>query len=117
MTEPSTVSLDTATVQAARRFVSSVAKVYPVRAAILFGSRARGTSRPDSDTDIVVLLDGPHRPLMQTRLELADLAYDVLLETGVYIQPLPLWTDDWAHPETYSNPRLIENIQREGIPL
>jgi hypothetical protein len=41
----------------------------------------------------------------------------VLLETGVHIQPLPLWEEEWEHPETFSNPRLIENIRREGIPL
>jgi|GEM_PF-4705380 len=64
-----------------------------------------------------VLLEGPHRPFLATKLELADIAYDVLLETGVHIQPLPLWEEEWEHPETFSNPRLIENIRREGIPL
>jgi predicted nucleotidyltransferase len=29
---------------------------YPVREAILFGSRARGDHRPDSDADIAVIL-------------------------------------------------------------
>ena len=47
----------------------------------------------------------------------ADIAFDVLLETSIYIQPLPIWEDEWAHPEKHSNPRLLENIQREGIPV
>lgn len=46
---------------------------------------------------------------------MADLAYDVLLETGIHIQPLPIWEEEWEHPETYSNPSLLHNIKREGI--
>jgi predicted nucleotidyltransferase len=109
--------LDADTARAARLFLASVARNYAVRAAVLFGSRARGGFRPDSDADIAVLLEGPHRLFLATKLELADIAYDVLLETGVHIQPLPLWEEEWEHPETFSNPRLIENIRREGIPL
>ena len=48
---------------------------------------------------------------------MADLAYDVLLETGVRIQPLPIWEEEWAHPEGYSNPRLLQNIERQGVRL
>ena len=109
--------LDPATAHAARLFVASIGQRYPLRSALLFGSRARGTFRPDSDADIAVLLDGEHGPFLATKLALADLAYDVLLETGIHIQALPLWTDDWEHPETFSNPRLIEIIRREGISL
>lgn len=47
--------------------------------AILYGSRARGTHRPDSDADVLVLLRGEHRRFVTTKLELVDLAYDVLL--------------------------------------
>ena len=48
---------------------------------------------------------------------MADLAYDVLLETGIRIQPLPIWEEEWEHPEAYSNPRLLHNIAREGMQL
>lgn len=109
--------IDAKTAHAARLFVSSLAGRFPVRTAILFGSRARGGFRSDSDADIAILLNGPHRPFLDTKLALADIAYDVLLETGIHIQPLPLWQEEWDHPETFSNPRLIESIRREGIPL
>ena len=89
-------SIDEETARAARLFVTSVSGSFPVRGAVLFGSRARGDFRADSD---------------------ADIAYDVLLETGIHIEPLPLWQEDWDHPETFSNPALIEGIRREGIPL
>lgn len=48
---------------------------------------------------------------------MSDLAYDVLLETGINISPLPIWLDEWEHPENYSNPELLANIAREGIAL
>jgi hypothetical protein len=67
--------------------------------------------------DIAVLLRGGRGRLMDTSLELADIAFEVLLETNIYIQPLPIWEDEWEHPETHSNPRLLENIRREGLPL
>jgi len=48
---------------------------------------------------------------------MAGIAFDVMLETGVLIDPLPLWEDEWTHPERFSNPALIDNIRRDGIPL
>jgi len=109
--------IDAKTAHAARLFVASLTGRFPVRTVILFGSRARGSFRPDSDADIAVLLEGPHGPFLVTKLALADIAYDVLLETGIHIQPLPLWQEEWDHPEKFSNPRLIESIRREGILL
>jgi predicted nucleotidyltransferase len=108
---------DAATLGAAREFVRRVSVRYSVKAAMLFGSRARGTHRSDSDVDIAVLLHGPRGKLMDTSIEMADIAFEVLLETNVYIQPLPIWEEEWEHPETHSNPRLLENIRREGLPL
>lgn len=54
---------------------------------------------------------------LDTKLALADIAYDVLLETGVLIQPFPIWQDEWEHPENYSNPALLRSINREGVRL
>jgi uncharacterized protein len=108
---------DSKTIGAAREFVRQVSAQHPVKVAILFGSRARGTHRSDSDVDIAVLLRGPRGKLMDTSIEMADIAFEVLLETNVYIQPLPIWEDEWEHPDTHSNPRLLENIRREGLIL
>jgi antitoxin ChpS len=73
--------------------------------------------RPDSDVDVSVLLHGRSGKFVATKLAMADIAYDVLLETGIRIQPLPTWKEEWKHPESYSNPRLLQNIEREGILL
>jgi predicted nucleotidyltransferase len=105
------------TTLALRLFLARVSARYPVSGAYLFGSRARGDFRADSDADVALLLRGPQGAFLDTKLDLADIAYDVLLETGIRIQPLPVWEDEWAHPETYSNPGLLVNISREGIRL
>jgi uncharacterized protein len=104
-------------VRAALDFVRRVSTQFDVERAILFGSRARGTHRTDSDVDLAVLLRGPRGKLMETSLAMADIAFDVLLETNVYITPLPIWAEEWEHPETHANPRLLENIKREGKTL
>jgi predicted nucleotidyltransferase len=108
---------DVDTARAVCAFMGRVSPRYPVSGAILFGSRARGHFRPDSDADVAILLRGQPHPFLATKLALADIAYDVLLDTGIRIQPLPIWEEEWLHPESYSNPRLLHNIDREGIRL
>jgi len=49
------------------------------------------------------------------KLAMAGMAYDVLLETGVRIQPFPIWETDWQNPASYSNSDILNNIAREGI--
>ncbi|WP_407635637.1 nucleotidyltransferase domain-containing protein [Lamprocystis purpurea] len=97
--------------------LAQVATRYAVSGAYLFGSRARGDCRVDSDADVAILLRGQPGDFLDTKLDLADIAYDVLLETGIRIQPLPVWDLEWSHPEVYPNPRLLGNIRREGIRL
>lgn len=110
-------TFDPDTARAVRIFLARISSQYPVSDAILFGSRARGYFQADSDADLAVLLRGRHNDFLDTKLALADIAYDVLLETGIRIQPLPIWEDEWQYPEAYSNPRLLDNINREGIRL
>lgn len=102
---------------AARDFANRVAAHWPLRGALLFGSQARGSAHAGSDTDVAVLLGGEPGDFVATKLALDDVAYDVLLESGIRIQPLPIWESEWAHPETYLNPRLLHNIAREGLAL
>ncbi len=109
--------IDHGTEEAVRRFLAVIADRYDMAGAILYGSRARGTHRPDSDADLAVLLKGEHQRVLPTTLAMADVAYDVLLETGINITPLPVWLDEWEHPETFSNPDLLRNIASEGVRL
>jgi predicted nucleotidyltransferase len=90
---------------------------YDVEQAILFGSRARGDHRPDSDLDLAVVLKGTRGNFIDTKLDMAGIAFDVLMETGILVQPFPVWEDDLAHPERFMNPTLIRNIAAEGVRL
>ena len=107
--------LDEATALAVRQFRQRIATEFPAKDLLVFGSRARGDHRPDSDADVAVLLEGPHRPFLDTKLKMSDVAYDVLLDTGINISPLPVWMDEWEQPNSYSNPALLANIAREGV--
>ena len=109
--------IDHDTEEAVRRFFALIASRYDIAGVIVYGSRARGTHRADSDADVVVLLRGEHRRFLSVKLDMADAAFDVLLETGILISPLPVWLDEWEHPESHSNPALLRNIDREGVRL
>jgi antitoxin ChpS len=106
-----------AVMSAARDFARRVATAWPLKGAMLFGSQARGNANLGSDTDVAVLLSGKPGDFVATKLALDDVAYDVLLDSGIRIQPLPIWETEWANPKRYSNPRLLENIAREGLAL
>ena len=97
-----------AVLSAARDFPRRVALAWPLQSAMLFGSQARGNAHVGSDTDVAVLLHGNPGDFVATKLA---------LDCGIRIQPLPIWEGEWAHPERYSNPRLLENIAREGLAL
>jgi antitoxin ChpS len=84
---------------------------------ILFGSRARGDYHDESDADVAVVLAGQPGDFVDTKLEMAGLAFEVLLDTGVLIQALPVWEREWANPKGYSNPGLLQNIVRDGLVL
>jgi predicted nucleotidyltransferase len=109
--------LDSDTQHAAHSFMRHLAGRYRIREAILFGSRARRTHRPDSDADIAVVLQGEHGNRTAAALDMAGIAFDVMMETGVLIDALPLWADDLENPGAFHNPRLLEHIRREGVRL
>jgi antitoxin ChpS len=110
-------NVTTSTLIATRAFAERIAQSYPTQKAILFGSRARGTEHDESDADVAIILKGAIGPFIKTKMAMTDIAYDILLDTGIRIQPLPVWEAEWADPENYSNPHLLRNIARDGITL
>jgi predicted nucleotidyltransferase len=112
--------IDPNTTNAAKLFLGRIADRFDVDRAVLYGSRARRTHRIDSDADIAIIINGKRGDSgerVDAVIEMAGIAFDVMLDTGILIQALPLWQDEYAHPEEFSNPALIENIQREGVVL
>ena len=57
-TPKSLAILDKDTLAAVRLFKSLIVEKYPVYRVMVNASRARGTHLPDSDVDLVVLLEG-----------------------------------------------------------
>ena len=106
--------MDTPTARATQLFKARIQREYDAAQFILFGSRARRTQYPESDADVAVILRGMPTRFLPTKLAMADVAFDVLLETGILVQPLPIWEDEWNHPDDYSNPKLLRDIARDG---
>ncbi len=110
-------SLDAETDHAARVFMQRLEGKYPAIEGLLFGSRARGDNKPDSDADLAVILKGERGDRYKVSGDMAGIAFDVMMETGILVDPLPLWEDELKRPEQFSNPTLIDNIKRDGLRL
>ena len=77
----------------------------------LFGSRARGDARKDSDYDVAVFLrDMADRFAEMDRL--ADLSTDLLDETGEFIHAMPYRAGSYDERTS-----LMREIRREGVDL
>ena len=78
---------------------------------ILYGSRARGDERPDSDWDILVLTD--YSIDLITERKFRDKLYDLELETG---EPLSIFVyskNDWQTKQRITP--FYENVTQEGV--
>jgi predicted nucleotidyltransferase len=109
--------MDTQVTQAAHDFLRRIERKYPITEAFLFGSRARSEASKNSDTDVAILLDGAAQSRADVVIDMAGIAFDVLVDTGILIDALPLWQNEWQHPEQCSNPALLENIRQQGVRL
>ncbi len=118
-TKPRLKLVDPEIAPVVRQFLEKVSRTFNVTGALLYGSQARGDSHAESYVDLAVFLAGEQlgQRFLPTAWAMDDAAIDVLLETGVYISPLPIWESGWEHPEDYSNPALLRNIAAEGIRL
>lgn len=81
---------------------------------ILYGSRARGDAREDSDYDLLIVSDAPATLDNEDRFRRA--LYDIQLESGTVITVILVNRADWETPLHKAMP-LHQNITREGISL
>jgi predicted nucleotidyltransferase len=95
------------------RFRDAVAELYgpTLDRLVLFGSRARGEARPDSDYDVAVFLRAmPNRWSEIQRL--ADIELKLFDETGQFIQAIPFRTSDYS-----SRTPIMHEIRKDGLTL
>jgi predicted nucleotidyltransferase len=93
---------------------------YEVQEVILFGSRARGDNRIESDIDVAVIFaELPASATERRKLagDLFDLAWDLQLESGLRLSPLPMTSAELKNPELMDNPQLGRAISSEGIQI
>jgi predicted nucleotidyltransferase len=83
----------------------------------VFGGRARGTHRADGDADLAVILRGDSGARYGIAGDMAGIAFDVMPETGIVVDPPPLWKDELNRAESVRNPTLVAMIGREGLRL
>ena len=97
-----------------KRFRAAVRNIYGERVelVVLFGSRAHGDAREDSDYDVAVFLRDMGDRMTEMNC-LADLSTDILCDTGEFIRVMPYragFYNDLREP-------LMHEIRADGIDL
>lgn len=93
------------------RCVDAIRAVEPGASVYLYGSRARGEARPDSDWDLLVLLDGPvdYERAADVRAPL----YPIEWSTGHIINAMVRSRSDW----NATSPSLRGHVDQDAIAL
>ncbi len=101
--------------QAISTFLNRLWLQYPKRIfkAILFGSKSRRDSQPESDIDILLIVDDEDWRFSHA---ISNVAADVSLEYNLLIDPRVIGRERWERMAR-GNLSLYQNITREGIPL
>ena len=80
-------------------------KILPEGASLwLYGSRARGDARPDSDYDLLILLDNDYvtADVNSAAYDICLMGYDNGVEINPHIYPRRKW-DKWSFSPFYKN--------------
>lgn len=95
------------------RFREALDKMYGDRLerVVLFGSRARGDARPDSDDDVALFLRDFHDRWSEMD-RIVPLVTDILYDQGAFIHAMPYR----AGADQERTP-LMHEIRREGLDL
>lgn len=96
-----------------QRFLKKIGSVRrKIEAAYLFGSRARGTDRPDSDYDLLLVVTQSFS--LSDKDRLYDRVVEMLLETGRLVSLKIFKEKEFKRLSALRTP-FIENVLKEGI--
>jgi predicted nucleotidyltransferase len=101
--------------QAATEFVDRLHQEFDgqIVSVLLFGSRARGEAKPDSDMDVLVVTSDVSP---KTRRAIRYLAVEIWLKYGIYLSTR-VWSQAHWHKLEKMQTLLYRNIRRDGIRL
>lgn len=86
-------------------------KHIPFREIIVFGSRARGTDGPDSDLDILIIVDEKNSDICEN---INDCAWEIGFEEDIFIQTI-IMTHQQARVGPEKSSLLMLAVNQEGI--
>lgn len=89
-------------------------KLRPQVRTILYGSEARGDARPDSDIDLLMLVD-TDKLTYNDKDRIISPFYDIELSTGIIISMLIMPRKEWEN-RPFLTP-FQNNVNKEGIIL
>ena len=100
-----------------KRYVEDVHKIYgeKLRMVILYGSYARGDFRPDSDIDIMILVDLSDDEIRRKGHMLSNVTFDYNFDHNLEIMPIVKNLDHfnrWLRAYPFYN-----NVKNEGVEL
>ncbi len=101
-------------VEVVERIRQEAHKMLPRVQTILYGSEARGEARPDSDIDLLVLVDADKLSYNDKDSIIAPF-YEIELETGIVISTLIMPRKEWEN-RPFLTP-FQNNINKEGVIL
>ncbi len=81
---------------------------------VLFGSRARGEARPDSDLDVALIVDADECDRDMLGCWMADLRERVERAHGIPVTLMSFSTVEIEWPAEHANPTLPESVRRDG---
>ncbi|MFO7789429.1 MAG: nucleotidyltransferase domain-containing protein [Bacteroidales bacterium] len=91
----------------------NVNKIDPGAEVILYGSRARGDEKTDSDWDILILTDYEVNPLIERKFRYK--LYDLELDFGEAFSIFVYSKHEWQNKQSISP--FYQNVKQEGIQL
>ena len=98
-------------------YLSEIQKIYGshLKSVILYGSYARGDYTPDSDVDIMILVDLKDEEMDQYSDALSELGFEYNVDHDIWMMPVVKNIEHFYH--WVSAYPFYKNVQKEGVTM